>query len=272
MQLLSDIPSSSGKLGGTVASRGRAGFQLVARVPRTQPRSDRQTANRAIIGALASLWRTLDSASLRDWNQLAASSVLAGSRGLNSNPSGYTLFLSCARNLTTLGLPPITNPPPLLPSLPAVDGFAVSPVYNQPGLPHYITGFAISYLLGPGGTVIAVVRASGAVSPGRSNIRPSEYRVLLTYQPFPPVQEIVITPWFNQFGTLPPNGQIAWALNFVDPASGFASPWVKASMPYQATPTPAPTPGTITLEQNGTPIATLSNITIEIGGAPIAGS
>lgn len=272
MQLLSDIPSSSGTLGGTVASRGRAGFQLVARVPRTQPRSPAQTTNRALIGSLASAWRTLNPACLRDWNNLAAASVTAGSRGLNSNPSGYTLFLSCNRNLATLGLPAITNPPPYPPTLPAVQGFSVSPVYNQPGLPHYITGFAIAYLLGPGGNVTAVVRATPALSTGRENIRPSEYRIMLTYQPFPQVQALIIGPWFNKFGTLPQNGQIAWAMNFVDPASGFATPWVKAAMPYQATPSPAPTPGTITLEQNGVPIATISNVTIEIGGTPIAGS
>ena len=103
MQIISTIGSLSGKLGGAVGSHGRIGQQLVARRPRTQPRTTSQQVNRSKLPALASAWRQLTRAQQAGWAALASQTDSHDRLGQAHHPSAYTLFLSCNRNLQSIG-------------------------------------------------------------------------------------------------------------------------------------------------------------------------
>jgi hypothetical protein len=271
MQFVSNIEAARGKLGGLVASAGRAGPQLRAQTMRTQPRSASQQNNRARAGPLAGAWRMLETAEQQSWNGLAKASDLGGSNGQPDYLSGYALFLRCNRNLQTIGVSPLQTAAPIAPSLPAIAGFSATPLYTGTSLPKLLYGFQLNATIGSGGTFAAVLRASAAYSPARRHIRPSELRIINVYTPWPALGTSIWQTWVAVYGLPPASGQVTFQLNLVDPLSGYAGPPVAAVAAYQSAPVQPPTPGSVTIEIEGVPIAILPNTEIEFEGEPVIG-
>ena len=105
--------SSSGKLGGLVGSRGRAGHQLRARIIPRQALTDSSSEARAITGGLPGLWRKLTTAEQNTWADLAQSIPARDALGQLLTLSGYALYIACSRRLLTIGITePLCAAPP----------------------------------------------------------------------------------------------------------------------------------------------------------------
>lgn len=106
------ILDARGSIGGQVHSRNRYGAYVRARTTPVNPQSARQSAIRAIVALVATLWRTLASQANRDAWALFASNVGATNKlGESINLSGYNQF--CKSNIAAknAGFPEIAAAP-----------------------------------------------------------------------------------------------------------------------------------------------------------------
>jgi hypothetical protein len=270
MQFVSTIGAASGKLGGLVASQGRHGAQMRIARPARQPRSVSQQNARAQTGSLAAAWREISQAQRLSWDTLAANVLRTDALGQRFQLSGYALFVSCNRNLETIGVNHLLTAAPNVPSFPALATFSATPLYTSPTPPYFLSGFTLTY--GPAVTIpwAGVIRASAALSPGRGNVRPSDLRIIAALNPVPSESTAVYTDWVAIWGVPLPSGQITFALNLVDPISGLVGAAVRAVTSYSYTPTPAPTPGTVTVEVEGVTIAEIPDTYIQVEGITVA--
>jgi hypothetical protein len=271
MQIVSTIGPASGSTGGAVASRGRIGQQLRAGRPARQPRSSSQQNARALTGSLAALWRALTPAQRQTWNELAATCPRRDRLGIETNLSGYSLFVSCNRNRLTIGVTAPLLTAPALPSIPPLASLAAVATYTGDPGSLILSGFALSYSPPVPLPWAGVLRMSAPLSPTRGNVRPSDLRVVAALNPLPSQALAVMTGWTAAWGAPLPSGQVTFSLNLVDPLSGFAGPAVRAVAFYATSILNPYIPGTITVSFEGTPEATLTGQVIEFGGNPQAG-
>lgn len=259
MQLSTTVPGR-GILGGVVGTTGRAGAQLRARTPRTQPRSPRQQANRAIVGSLAALWRTLSAADQAAWNTVAT-----------GRASGVNIFTACARNLITIGAPdPLPFPAPR-PAFPSLAGFAVTGIYTAPTGERALYCWQIDTTPELTAQFGAVLRATQILSYGKGNIRPSDLRIVATSPALDTPAFLPGASWQAVWGSGPQFGNITFELNLVDPLTGYASARARVTTNYSATSSIGPIPWANILQQGGLTIAETTDVIYEQGGVIIAG-
>lgn len=259
MLLITTAPGS-GKLGGVVSTRTRAGSRFHARTARTQPRTASQTNARALTGALSQVWRSLTPAQRTTWGNLAS-----GAR------SGFNVFIACNRQLLSLGSAPILQAPPVRPTFPPLYNFAATPVYNQPAPPRGLWGWQLDTTPEiPFGWGL-VARATQALSPAKGNIRPSDLRIIAAASNLSTPALIPASSWLAIWGSGPYAGAVTWELTLIDMRSGFASPAVRATALYSATLPPGPTTWQTTQQQDGTTIAITTDTLYTQEGEPIAG-
>lgn len=264
--------AASGRLSGVVATSGRVGPQLRAQTPRRQPRSPSQQAARALTGSLPAVWRTLCPAARAGWNALAGDSAAHPHPGGRSPLTGYTAFLSSARNLATLGYEPILWPfrPPA--PIPAIRSLLALPGYNQPSAPQYLTSFPIFIDPTIPPTFWAVIRATQGLSATKGHIRQSDLRIVAVF-PLSSGYSIDAYPgWTLAWGAPISSGTVTFQANLVDPASGLAGPPIRCSAFYATLQIPVLQPGTITISQSGVDIAVETDTVISFGGVPVAGA
>ncbi len=271
MLIIATNGAASGKAGGFVSSHGRAGAQFRAQVINRQPRSASQQQARALTGSLAPAWRALTNAQRQGWSQLAPSVTRTDALGQDQPPSGYALFVSCNRNLLSIGGAATIAAPPTPPAFPALINFTAAALYTAPPPENFLSAFALAWTPAALSPFAGVIRASAALSPTRGNVRPSDLRIIASLNPLPAGSVTVSDSWLSVWGAPPPTGTVTFSLNLVDPASGFASPAVRATAPINAALPNPYIPGTILIEINETPIAVLSDQVIEFNENPQAG-
>jgi len=113
------VVAGSGKIGGHVASRNRAGAYIRTKVTPVNPQSSAQTTVRNRLSGIASGWRALTAAQRAAWNQAVADFAKTDIFGDLRNPSGFNLYQRLNNNLLTCGESAITSPPAVV----AVDAF-----------------------------------------------------------------------------------------------------------------------------------------------------
>lgn len=269
--MLSTFGAASGKAGGVVASRGRNSAQLRVRHQARQPRSASQQNARAATGSLAGVWRQLSPGQQAAWTSLALACTRCDALGQALALSGYALFVSCNRQLQTIGVTAPLRAAPAPPAFPALQLFTASAVYNTPNLPRNLTGILLELAPTPPAPFVSVLRASAARSLAQSNVRPSNLRVLATFSGAPPSAPEILAAWSTLYGSAPPIGTITFTVNLVDPLSGFAAPALRAACTYQQTPPVPIPPGTLLIEINGVPVAEIPDTEVFINGVAIAG-
>jgi hypothetical protein len=271
VQIVSTFEAASGRAGGFVASHGRAGAQLRARVFNCQPRSVSQVAARARTGGLAALWRGLTDADRRSWDVCAANICHTDRLGSPFTPTGYALFIGCNRNLLSIGGATQNAAPPAAPSFPPLLSFTAAPVYSAPPSPIVLTGFSLAWTPADVTPFAVVLRASAALSPARGNVRPSDVRIIASLNP-PPLPPFDALPsWLTLFGTPPLTGQVTFELNLLDPASGFAAPSVRASAAFVSESIYPFVTGGVTISFEGEPVAQVPGEVIYFDDTPVAG-
>ena len=90
-QMFGDV---SGKLGGTVFTRGKSGKMLRARVQPTDAKSAAQVSTRSTFSNVASMWNSLTTQVKRQWNSFASTIFRSKTQKKRSKPSGYQAFAS----------------------------------------------------------------------------------------------------------------------------------------------------------------------------------
>lgn len=103
----------SGSVAGVTASRNRFGQYYRTRAIPVQPRTPKQTINRAFLTVGSSAWRSLGDTDRTAWNDYAQQIVRSGRLGSSYSPTGAALF-SGAFVLAPAGI--ITVPPTTLPN------------------------------------------------------------------------------------------------------------------------------------------------------------
>lgn len=116
------IAGASGSIGGTTLARNRSGAYARARTKPVNPRSDRQSAARALIMFLTAYWSSaLVSAAQRTaWATYAASINMKNKLGEVIQLTGFNHFIACNAARMTVGGSVIAAAPTIL-SLPGAD-------------------------------------------------------------------------------------------------------------------------------------------------------
>jgi hypothetical protein len=96
-------------------------------------------------------------------------------------------------------------------------------------------------------------------------------RVISWFQPWAFSSLSVFDSWLLAWGSPPPSGQVTFAVNLIDPVSGFAGPSVRASAAYLAVAFQPPAPASILIEFDGTPDAVLTEADVSFNFTPEAG-
>jgi len=166
----------SGSIAGVTATNGRPGAQVRARRPHVQPRTPSQVNSRALLGQIPALWRLLTPAQQLSWAQLAKIAPRRAAFGAQRALSGYALFVSCNRNLATIGAPLLDTAADTARSFPPIHTFSAAPGYNQPNQPRYLNSLPVQIDPTIPAPFVAVIRATKGLSPGQMQIRPSDLR------------------------------------------------------------------------------------------------
>jgi hypothetical protein len=218
MKYISPILSDArNTLGGSVASKNRAGNYFRARVAPVQPRSVAQQQVRALLATLAGQWKALTAAQIAGWNTLASGITLSDSLGNSYSPTGENLYVGNNVNLQQTGQTLISNPPAQRPDF--ADITPLTPAAAAGAATFTVeTGAAAA----PAGSVF-LVEATAQMSAGISYIGTSTYRVIGHFAGSTYASINIKADYVARFGALVAGAKIAVRVSLVDTATGFQS-------------------------------------------------
>lgn len=122
------VVDGRGKVGGTVLTKGRSGAVARNKVTPVNPRTARQSAVRAVLGALSQAWRTLTQVQRDAWNGAVSNFTTTNIFGDTVSPTGKNLYVGLNTNLEKISETAITTPPtPAEMVAPLVSGLVINP-------------------------------------------------------------------------------------------------------------------------------------------------
>lgn len=155
--LILDVPQS-GSVAGVTSSRNRFGQYRRTRAIPVQPRSPKQTSNRAIFTSASSAWRLLSSSLQTAWNDYAAGITRTSPIGSSYQPTGASLFVGSSVASQTPS--PSGGPPSLFPTYSLLVN-SITYVDPTPGPEAFTVALGTT---DPNNMVL--IETSGPVSPG----------------------------------------------------------------------------------------------------------
>jgi hypothetical protein len=209
------------KVGGVVFTKARSGATVRRKTSPIQPRTQAQTGVRANFTANSKDWSTtLTAAERAGWNALAARITVKNRFGAAVHLSGFQFYQRISRNLSTIGLAPITDAPANLPSTSpgTVTVAAVSAAHT----------LAVTETDDPGATFVPVIFATAPTSPGVTNIG-KKYRYIFQAAAGTAGPYAAGADYVAKFGDWAVGQQIAIALVYIDNATGAAGTKVTAT-------------------------------------------
>lgn len=164
------VVAGSGKIGGHVASRNRAGSYMRTRVTPMNPNSPYQAGARNRLSTISTAWRGLEPEEILAWN--GAVSMFKGTNifGDLKTPSGFNLFQKLNNNLLRTGEEDLLSTPPLPVALPVIVGGELAAV------PATSVKITFDAAIDVSATVVEAW-ATPAISPGVSFVK-SQFRVI----------------------------------------------------------------------------------------------
>lgn len=136
------VVNGSGKLGGHVASRNKAGSYFRTKTTPLNPQTSSQLGVRASLSALAQQWKSLTAAEQLAWNTAVGSFATTQIFGSSKSISGISLFVRINQNIGLAGGTTILVPPAVITvasltslSLTAVGGGAVTLTFAPTPVP-----------------------------------------------------------------------------------------------------------------------------------------
>ncbi len=217
------VVAGSGKIGGHVASRNRAGAYLRTKVTPVNPSTTAQATARNRLAGISQGWRGLTAAQRSSWNQSVGDFSKTDVFGDLKNPSGFNLYQRLNNNLLNIGQSAITSPP--LPV--AVDYFTSLSLAAEDGT--VAESFAITFAPAIAADHSVKVFATAPLSAGVNFVK-SEYRQIgvATNSDTSPLD--YLTEYQAKFGSTGTAGQkIFVKLVQVENASGIEGTPLEAS-------------------------------------------
>ncbi len=167
------VVAGSGKIGGHVASRNRAGAYFRTKVTPVNPQTSAQNTVRNRLTTLSQAWRGLTTAQRAAWNAAVGDFATTDVFGDLKNPTGFNLYQRLNNNLDIIGVTAIDVPP--VPSeVDTVDIGALSVDIGTGDAMTIETSGAV-----PTGMKM-MVWATPGVSPGKNFVK-SEYRLVQVF-------------------------------------------------------------------------------------------
>lgn len=222
------ITEASGKLGGTVFSRGRGGSYVRTRVMPSNPQSIAQQAVRATFGAISSAWRSLTETQRDEWNAITADYPVQNRLGETKILSGKALFQKLNMNLLEAG-----KTMALAPSAPQGVNGPVVANFSSVGYDSgdFVMTVLVDLATGDDSTTEVIFEATPPLSPGVKNANSKFVRV---YRQTAANSEVNVGPalanaYVDVFGEPPLGSQIQIRVFSVNPETGEKSSVVKGS-------------------------------------------
>lgn len=105
------LSAMSGKLGGSVAARNRAGAYWRNYAKPTNTPTTSQTNRRVSFAAQSAGWSALSESDKGEWNSWASGLTVLNRLGSAYIPTGRQMYMSINQNLAVVSAPPLTLPP-----------------------------------------------------------------------------------------------------------------------------------------------------------------
>ena len=165
------VVAGSGKIGGHVASRNRAGAYFRTKVTPVNPNTSFQAAARSRLTSFAQNWRALTAAQRIAWNAAVGDFSKTDIFGDLKNPTGFNLYQKLNNVININGGAALTSPP-VPEAIPTIS--ALSLVMDAT-IPTYTATFSPAIDI----SVVMMLFATAPVSAGKSFVK-SEYRYIGT--------------------------------------------------------------------------------------------
>jgi len=191
------VVAGSGKIGGHVASRNRAGAYFRTKVTPVNPNTSYQAGSRSRLSARSQAWRGLTEAQRAAWNAAVQDYSKTDIFGDNQIPSGFNLYQKLNNNLVNIGESAITNPP--LPQ--DIINFTSLSVAAEVAVGSLTLTFAAAIAA----TEKIKLFATPAISPGISFVK-SEFRQIDVLDSNDSSPYDAISAWESRFGELSQTG------------------------------------------------------------------
>lgn len=214
VQFGSIVVAGSGKLGGHVASRNRAGAYWRTKVTPVNPQTTAQLSVRNRLGSLSQDWRGLTDAQRAAWNGVVSSFAKTDVFGDLKNPTGFNLYQRLNNNLITIGEAAITVPP--VPSAVAEVGLTSITATAGAGTIAVVLTAAVP------GTSAVKVFATAPQSPGVTFVK-SEYRLITVLAAATATPVALGTAYVAKFGSWAVGQKLFFKFVFVDDTTGIES-------------------------------------------------
>jgi hypothetical protein len=203
------------KLGGGVHTKVRSGSMVRKKTSPTQPRTNTQRNVRATLSALAKRWAsTLINDQRLAWNALATLYPRKDKFGAAHPLSGFQLYLSLNRNLSTIGVAPVDDAPP---SLAATSPGACTVTYTGPTPGP--EALSVATANAPAATENCVIMATAPLSVGRTNVG-SRYRYVQNFGEGEAGPYDILSKYKGVFGTIPTGRKISVLAFNIDQPTG----------------------------------------------------
>lgn len=217
--------------GATFSRNGNSAYVRAKGIP-VNPRSPRQTDNRALLNTISSRWKSLVDAQRTAWNALAKTIPYTNKVGDSSFYSGFQLYMKL--NIVFWGVNNmfLDEAPAAAPTFPAFTqaGF----ISEQDAA--VLTDFTINLftdLVGTGTGFVAEFQATNIISAGKAFIPKNLYRRVLLIDPVVGALPQVLSPsWVAVYG-IPTQSfvgnRVAARFRLIDKTTGFTTTWTEVS-------------------------------------------
>lgn len=208
------VVAGSGKIGGHVASRNRAGAYFRTKVTPVNPQTTSQLNSRQRLSVRSQAWRGLTQAQRDAWNAAVGAFAKTDVFGDLKNPTGFNLYQRLNNNIVNIGGAVLTLPP-----VPAAV-LTVNLVSIAPAAGAGTIAMTLSAAV-PAGTQVKVF-ATAPQSPGVNFVK-SEYRQISILAAATATPVALGAAYVAKFGSWIVGQKIFVKISFVTTANGIES-------------------------------------------------
>ena len=196
------VIAGSGKIGGHVASKNRAGAYIRTKTTPVNPQTGYQTQVRNRLSTLATAWAGLTDAQRNGWNNAVGTFKSTNVFGDVVNPSGFNLFQKLNNNLAKINVAQI-NTPPVPVALPAFTTVTLTPAAGAQTI-----GMAFTATPIPAGVSVRV-SATPAMAAGKTFVK-NQFRFVSLIAAAAASPFALGAPYITRLGAVGAAGKRIW--------------------------------------------------------------
>lgn len=214
------VVGGSGKLGGHVASRNRAGAYFRTKVTPVNPQTTEQLTVRDRLAGISQAWRELTEVQRAAWNAAVTDFAKTDVFGDLKNPTGFNLYQRINNNLGNVGAIGLSTPPQLV--YPEANGaFELAADVSS-------NAVTMTFTVAIGANTNVKLFATPQLSPGISFVK-SEYRQIDVLDDTAASPYNAFAAYTAKFGALTAGKKIFMKMVRVDNTSGLEGLPIEAS-------------------------------------------